>query len=48
MMYHQQFAAMEFRFGVKLPPEMLLEAEEALDIAITLRNIRNKRKTPPV
>ncbi|MDR1535513.1 MAG: NAD(P)-binding domain-containing protein [Planctomycetota bacterium] len=48
MMYHQQFAAMEFRFGVKLPPEMILEAEEALDIAITLRDIRRKRKIAPV
>jgi shikimate dehydrogenase len=44
MMYYQQFAAMEFRFGVELPPEMILEAEEALDVAITLRNIRNRRK----
>ncbi len=44
MMYYQQFAAMEFRFGVKLPPEAVLEMEEALDLAITMRNLRNKRK----
>lgn len=44
MMYYQQFAAMEFRFGVTLPPEAVLEAEEALDIAITIRSLRNKRK----
>jgi shikimate dehydrogenase len=44
MMYCQQFAAMEFRFGVKLPPEMMLEAEEALDLAIAIRNIRNRRR----
>jgi len=44
MMYYQQLAAVEFRFGVKLPPDAVKEAEEALSIAITMREIKNKRK----
>jgi len=44
MMYFQQFPAMEFRFGIKLLPEAVLEAEEAVALAVTMRDLRNKRK----
>jgi len=40
MMLHQQFAMMEFRFGVKLPDYALDAAAEALELAIVLRDRR--------
>lgn len=43
MMLQQQLAMMDFRFGVKLQHSALLEAEEALAIAITMRELRFKR-----
>lgn len=43
MLLQQQIAMMEFRFGLKLPKESLLEAEEALSFAIVMRELRFKR-----
>lgn len=43
MLFQQQLAMMEFHFGVKLPDEALLEAEEAVEIAIAMRSVRNRR-----
>ena len=40
MMLYQQFAMMEFRFGVKLPDYALDAAHEALELAIVLRDRR--------
>ena len=40
MMLHQQFAMMDFRFGVKLPDYALDVAEEALELAIVMRERR--------
>ena len=42
MMLHQQFAMMEFRFGIKMPSSALDVAHEALELAIVLRNRRFK------
>ena len=42
MILHQQLATMEFRFGVKLPDEALLVAEEALDMSVAKRAFRNR------
>lgn len=44
MILHQQLATMEFRFGVKLPEEALLVAEEALDMSVAKRAFRNRMK----
>ncbi len=43
MLFYQQIAMMEFRFGIKLPKDVLLEAEEAVEIAIAMRSLRNRR-----
>lgn len=42
MILHQQIATMEFRFGIKLPEEALLVAEEALDMSVAKREFRNR------
>ena len=42
MMLYQQFAMMEFRFGVKLPDCALDVAQEALELAIVMRDRRFK------
>jgi shikimate dehydrogenase len=42
MMLHQQFAMMEFMFGVKLPGYALDVAHEALELAIVFRNRRSR------
>lgn len=44
MMVQQQIAATEFRFGVRLPASILPDAEEALAIAITMRQCRYDRR----
>ncbi|MBQ3131782.1 MAG: hypothetical protein IJC24_03650 [Clostridia bacterium] len=44
MILHQQIATMEFRFGIKLPDEALLVAEEALDMSVAKRAFRNRMK----
>ncbi|MBC8570835.1 shikimate dehydrogenase family protein [Zongyangia hominis] len=44
MLYQQQLAMMEFYFGVKLGPDALAEAIEALEVAIALRGVRNERR----
>jgi len=43
MMLEQQLATMDFRFGIRLDRQALLEAEEALDIAIAMRDLRAQR-----
>ena len=40
MMLHQQFAMMEFRFGIKMPDYALDVAHEALELAIVMRDRR--------
>ena len=42
MMLHQQFAMMDFRFGIKMPDSALDVAGEALELAIVYRNRRHK------
>lgn len=42
MILHQQLATMEFRFGIRLPEEALLVAEEALDMSVAKREFRNR------
>lgn len=44
MMLEQQLATMEFRFGIKLDRNALVEAEEALEIAIAMRELRARRR----
>jgi shikimate dehydrogenase len=43
MMLEQQIATMEFRFGITIDRSALLAAEEALEIAITMRELRARR-----
>ncbi|MDO4269466.1 MAG: saccharopine dehydrogenase NADP-binding domain-containing protein [Eubacteriales bacterium] len=43
MLFYQQLAMIDFRFGVKLPPAALLEAEEAVELAVAMRELRNRR-----
>ncbi len=43
MLFYQQLAMMQFRFGLALPEEALLEAEEAVEIAVAMRRLRNCR-----
>jgi len=47
MMLHQQFAAMDFIFGVKLPDSALDVGFEALELAIVMRNRRNLKRVLP-
>jgi len=44
MMVQQQIAATEFRFGVRLPASVLPAAEEALAVAIAMRQCRYDRR----
>lgn len=44
MLLNQQIAMIEFRFGIKLPQKCLLQAEEALACAVTLRDLRDQRR----
>lgn len=44
MLFFQQLAMMEFRFGVKMQADALAEAEEAVEIAVAMRRLRNIRK----
>ena len=44
MLLHQQLAAIEFRFGVKMSLDTLPEIEEAIDIAIAMREARQRRE----
>jgi shikimate dehydrogenase len=43
MMIYQQFAMMEFRFGVTLPDYAAEAAEDALAAAIAMRDLRMRR-----
>lgn len=43
MLFEQQLAMIEFHFGVRLSEDALLEAEEAVELAIAMREIRNQR-----
>ena len=43
MLVSQQFAGAEFHFGIKLPLDARWECEEAAQIAIALRSVREKR-----
>jgi shikimate dehydrogenase len=43
MTLHQQRAMMKFHFGIDLPEDVLYEAEEALLIALAMRQTRRKR-----
>lgn len=42
MMYYQELALIDFRFGIKMPFEAMDEAEEALKIGIAVRDMRNE------
>ena len=42
MMLYQQFAMMEFRFGINMPDYALDAAGEALELAIVMRNRRSR------
>ena len=44
MMLHQQFAMMDFRFGIKMPDSALDAAHEALELAIVMRDRRARAK----
>ena len=44
MLFQQQMAVMEFRFGIKLPDSAVLEAEESVAIAVAMREVRESRK----
>lgn len=48
MILHQQLATMEFRFGIKLPDEALLVAEEALEMSVAKRAFRNRHVAPQI
>ncbi len=43
MLYRQQLALMEFRFGIKLGEDAIREAEESVAIAVAMREIREQR-----
>lgn len=43
MLLNQQIAMIEFRFGIKLPQECLMQAEESLVCAVALRDLRESR-----
>jgi shikimate dehydrogenase len=44
MLLEQEIALLDFHFGIRLSDDALLEAEEAVAVAVAMRNIRESRK----